>query len=70
MRKSNEKKICADFLIEVALLAHQGSTIKQSAEKLDCNVGTIRKAREHELYERVFETVMKTRIEQRLADLA
>lgn len=70
MRKSNSKRICGEFLIEVAVLAFEGVTIEESAKRLDCNVRTIRKARDHEMYDEIYSAVLQQGLLKRVAQVA
>ena len=63
------KKVSGKFLIEVALLDFEGKTMRESAEILEVDVNTVRKARHHELYHDIYTGGLKLIMASRLTEV-
>ena len=47
------RRLCKGFLLQVALDEWEGKTMDETAERLHCNVQTVRRAKQHSDYEEI-----------------
>ena len=63
----NKKRMCGEFLMEVALDDWRGLSLRESAKQQNCSMGTVHNARKHQKYEAIYEDVSRLKMAERVA---
>ena len=63
----SQKRISTAFLIEIAIDEYDGLTVRESAARQRCSMGTVQNARKHADYAAIYQDVYRKRFDARVS---